>query len=113
MKDILNQINDAPGVKGSIVIDKEGLVVASNLMSGLEEKTISALVATIYAEIVKSLAAGREQEVYGVQLHASDGNIIFLCASYCILIVITEPGTNIGLVSIKMKASVERLMELL
>lgn len=113
MKNILNQINDIPGVKGSIVIDKEGLVIASNLMSGLEEKTISALVAVIYAEIVKSLTAGREQDVYGVQLHASGGSIIFLCASYCILIVITESGANMGLISIKMKASIERIIKLL
>jgi predicted regulator of Ras-like GTPase activity (Roadblock/LC7/MglB family) len=113
MKNVLNQINDIPGVKGSVVIDKEGLVIASNLMSGLEERTISAMVASLFNEIAKSLAKGREEEIYGVQLLAGDGNIIFLCAQHCILIVITETGANIGLVSIKMKASLETLMEML
>lgn len=113
MKNILNQINDIPGVKGSVVIDKEGLVIASNLMSGLEERTISAMVASIYNQVVKALAPDNEEKIYGVQLLASEGNIIFLCAQHCILIVITETGANIGLVSIKMKASLEHLMDML
>ncbi len=113
MKNVLNQINDIPQVRGSLVIDQEGLVIASNLMSGMEEKTISAMVADIFNQVAKALAAGREEEVHGVQLMASSGNIIFLCARHGILIVITEAGANLGLVSIKMKASLERLMEML
>jgi predicted regulator of Ras-like GTPase activity (Roadblock/LC7/MglB family) len=113
MKDILNLINDIPRVRGSLVIDKEGLVIASNLMSGLEERTISAMVAAVYLQVVRSLAEGKEDEIHSVQLLASEVNIIFLCAQHCILIVITEAEANIGLVSIKMKASLERLMDLL
>lgn len=113
MKEILNQINEISGVKGSLVVDNEGLVVVSNLMSGMEERTISAMVAGIYQEIIKALRLEQGSELSGVQLTASEGSIIFLCAPECILTVITEPGANIGLVSIKMKASLERLMKIL
>jgi predicted regulator of Ras-like GTPase activity (Roadblock/LC7/MglB family) len=113
MKDILNRINEITGVKGSMVVDNDGLVVASNLMSGMEERTISAMVANIYQEIVRALHESSGAELSGVQLMASHGNIIFLCAPDCILTVITEPGANIGLISIKMKASLESLLEIL
>jgi predicted regulator of Ras-like GTPase activity (Roadblock/LC7/MglB family) len=113
MKEILNQINEIAGVKGSLVVDNEGLVIASNLMSGMEERTISAMVAGIYQEIIRAIRPDQGSELSGVQLTASEGSIIFLCAPECILTVITEPGANIGLVSIKMKASLERLMKIL
>jgi len=113
MKEILNEINDIPGVRGSIVLDKDGLVIASNIMSGLEERTISAMVANIFHEIARALSAGEGDNLSGVQLLAEDGNILFMCTAECILTVITEPGANIGLVSIKMKASLARLLELL
>jgi hypothetical protein len=113
MKDILNEINEIAGVKGSLVVDREGLIIASNLMSGLEERTISAMVASIRNELSRALSAGMSQELSGVQLLATEGTIVFLCAPECILTVITESGANLGLVSIKMKASLERLLKVL
>ena len=113
MKEILNEINDIPGVKGSIVLDKEGLVIASNIMSGLEERTISAMVANIFHEIAAALSSGQGENLSGVQLLTDEGTVIFQCAPECIITVITEPGANIGLVSLKMKASLDRLLELL
>lgn len=113
MKEVLNEINDIPGVRGSIVLDMEGLVIASNIMSGLEERTISAMVANIRGEIARALAAGEGDSLSAVQLLAEEGNILFMCGPECILTVITDPGANIGLVSIKMKASLDRLLALL
>ncbi|MDI6740737.1 MAG: roadblock/LC7 domain-containing protein [Candidatus Edwardsbacteria bacterium] len=113
MKDVLNEINDIPGVRGSIVLDMEGLVIASNIMSGLEERTISAMVANIYHEIARALAGGEGGGLSAVQLLAGEGNVLFMCGTECILTVIADPGANIGLVSIKMKASLDRLLELL
>ena len=111
MKDILNQLNDIPGVRGSLVVDLEGLVIASNLMSGMEERTISAMVANISSEILRAMP--RQQKLSGVQLQAAEGTVIFLNAPECLLTVIAEPGANIGLISIKMKASLERLLKVL
>ena len=111
MKEILSEINDIPGIRGSLVIDLEGLVIASNLTSGMEERTISAMVANIRSEIIRSMP--QSQGLGGVQLLAAEGTILFLNAPDCLLTVITEPGANIGLVSIKMKASLERLLKVL
>ncbi len=113
MKEVLSQINDIPGVRGSIVLDMEGLVIASNIMSGLEERTISAMVANIRSEIARALSAGEGAGLSAVQLLAEEGHILFMCGPECILTVITDPGANIGLVSIKMKASLERLLGML
>jgi predicted regulator of Ras-like GTPase activity (Roadblock/LC7/MglB family) len=111
MKDILNDLNDIPGDRDSLVVDLDGLVIASNLMSGLEERTISAMVANISSEIVRAMP--RQDGLSGVQLQAAEGTVIFLNAPECLLAVIAEPGANIGLISIKMKASLERLLKVL
>ncbi len=113
MKEVLNEINEIPGVRGSIVLDMEGLVIASNIMSGLEERTVSAMVASIRGEIVRALAADGGDSLAAVQLLAEGGNVLFMCGPECILSVVTEPGANIGLVSIKMKASLDRLLSML
>ncbi len=111
MKDILNQLNDIPGVRGSLVVDLDGLVIASNLMSGMEERTISAMVANISSEITRAMPG--KEALSGVQLQAAEGTVLFLNAPECLLAVIAEPGANIGLISIKMKASLERLLKVL
>jgi predicted regulator of Ras-like GTPase activity (Roadblock/LC7/MglB family) len=112
MKEVLNEINEIPGVRGSIVLDMEGLVIASNIMSGLEERTVSAMVASIRGEIARALPAGGDT-LSAVQLMAEGGNVLFMCGPECILSVVTDPGANIGLVSIKMKASLDRLLAML
>jgi len=109
MKEILNELNNIPGVRGSLVIDLDGLVVASNLMSGMEERTISAMVANISHEISKAMP--QRAQLIGVQLQAAEGTVVFLNAPNCLLAVIAEPGANIGLISIKMKASLDRLLK--
>ncbi len=111
MKDILNELNDIAGVRGSLVVDLDGLVIASNLMSGMEERTISAMVANIRSEVMRAMP--QQSALVGIQMQAAGGTILFLNAPQCLLAVIAEPGANIGLISIKMKASLERLLKML
>ncbi|MEW6685105.1 MAG: roadblock/LC7 domain-containing protein [Candidatus Edwardsbacteria bacterium] len=113
MHEILNEINATAGVRGSMIVDKDGLVIISNLMLGLEERAISAMVASIYRDVELALGNLGQEKVAAVSLYASAGNIIFLCAPNCILTVITEKEVNLGLVSLKMKASLEKLGQII
>lgn len=113
MHKILEELNETPGAKGSMIVGKDGFVVVSNVMSGLEERTISAMVASIYSEIGRNLGEITKGELKAVSLYASGGNIFFSCSETFILAVITDVEVNVGLLRVKMRTGMERLRQML
>ncbi len=113
MHDILEELNATPGARGSMLVGRDGFVIVSNVMSGVEERTISAMIATITSEVSQTIAGLRRGELQAVSLYASGGNIFFLCREEVILAMITEPSVNVGLVRVKMKSGVEKLTAML
>jgi len=113
MHDILEELNVTPGARGSMLVSRDGFVIVSNVMSGVEERTISAMIASITSEVGQTISGLRRGELQAVSLYASGGNIFFLCRGDIILAMITEPAVNVGLVRVKMKTGLDRLTTML
>lgn len=113
MHDILDELNAISGAKGSMLVGRDGFVIVSNVMSGVAERTISAMIASITSEVSQTVSVLRRGELKSVALYTSGGNIFFLCREDVILAMITEPSVNVGLVRVRMRTSLDRLGALL
>ena len=61
MRRILKHLNEAVGVKGSLVLTKDGMVIASHLSGQLEEDVVAAMAANVILATTKTLARSRQR----------------------------------------------------
>ena len=113
MYDILEELNAIPGTQGSMLLGRDGFVIVSNVASGVEERTVSAMIASITSEVGQTVSVLRRGELQAVSLFTSGGNIFFLCREDVILAMLTESAVNTGLVRVRMKDGLERIAGIL
>jgi predicted regulator of Ras-like GTPase activity (Roadblock/LC7/MglB family) len=109
MYQILNELNKTPGITGSMVVGNDGIVIASDLESGLEGDTVGALAASITTNIQKSLDRLRTSPLSQVTSEADEAKLFFTDAGIGILVVTAEKDVNIGLIRLEIKNAVSRL----
>lgn len=109
MYQILEALNKTSGITGSMVVGNDGIVIASDLNTQIEEETIGALAASITSNIQKSLERMESAPLKQVTIEADNAKLFFYDARVGILVVIAEPGVNIGLVRLEVKNAISRL----
>ena len=111
MYQILDGLNKTSGITGSMVVGKDGIVIAADLNTQIEEETIGALAASITSNIQKSLDRLDSAPLTQVTVEADNAKLFFCDAKIGILVVITEPEVNIGLVRLEIKNAISKLMK--
>ena len=54
MYQVLSELNKTPGITGSMVVGKDGIVIAADLEASFEGDTVGALAASITSNIQKA-----------------------------------------------------------
>lgn len=109
MYQILEALNKTSGITGSMVVGKDGIVIAADLNTQLEEETIGALAASITSTVQKSLARMETTPLKQVTVEADNAKLLFCDAGIGLLVVLTEPEVNIGLVRLEVKNAIGKL----
>ncbi|MCP4568544.1 MAG: hypothetical protein GY841_13285 [FCB group bacterium] len=111
MYQILDGLNKTSGITGSMLVGNDGIVIAADLNTQIEEDTIGALAASITSNIQKSLDRLESAPLTQVTIEADNAKLFFCDAKIGILVVITEPEVNIGLVRLEIKNAISRLIK--
>jgi predicted regulator of Ras-like GTPase activity (Roadblock/LC7/MglB family) len=109
MYQILEGLNKTSGIIGSMVVGNDGIVIAADLNTQIEEETIGALAASITSNIQKSLERLKSTPLRQVTIEADNAKLFFCDARVGILVVVAEPEVNIGLVRLEIKNSINKL----
>ena len=109
MYDVLNELNKTSGITGSMVVGKDGIVIAADLEESLESETVGALAASITTNIQKSLDRLESTPLSQVTIEAEQGKLFFSDADIGILVVTTEKKVNIGLIRLEIKNAIGKL----
>ena len=109
MYQILEGLNKTSGITGSMIVGKDGIVIAADLNTQFEEETIGALAASITSNVQKSLDRLQTTPLHQVTIEADNGKMFFSDAGIGLLVVITEPEVNIGLVRLEIKNAIGKL----
>ena len=108
---VLERITRVAGVRGALVASAgDGLVVAEQLMEGVDGRAAAALAGSLVSRLVRTAgAAGRRAPAF-VQLRADRGSILAAPGGAdLVLIAVAGPDANVGRARLEMLDAASRL----
>jgi predicted regulator of Ras-like GTPase activity (Roadblock/LC7/MglB family) len=112
MERILAELNRTPDVLGSFVVSEDGMVIASDVSTELNEEMLGALSGAVL-QATRRLAQNVDRgDVVGVVLETDKNKLFFQKAKAGFLIVVTDESANLGLIRVEMKSAVGKLNSL-
>ncbi len=109
MKEILAELNGTISGRGSVVLSKDGLLIASAVREGVDVERLSALGAAIVREIGKSLRDAGLDAFNQVEVAAEQGKVILVEAGPAYLLVLLGARLEIGPGSIEIRSAAHRV----
>lgn len=109
MKAILQELNETITARGSIVVARDGMLVASDVRDGVDVDRLSALGAAIVTEVGRSLDQSGLSNFTNVEIAAEQGKIILAEAGPTYLLVLVGARLEIGPGSIEIQSAATRL----
>ena len=109
MYNILGDLNKTSGIKGSMLVGNDGIIIAADMDSRLEDETVGAMAASIVSNVTKALDRLRQQNPDRITIEADEGKIFLNDAGVGILAVVTEPNVNVGLIRLEIKNAISRM----
>lgn len=111
MDTILQRLTELDDITGTLVIGKDGLIVAGAL-PGDDEDMLGAMSAAVFGSIASYASQTNHGEVRHVIIETDSGMVQFAEAGELILVVTTRSGSNAGRIRIEMKKTCRQLAEL-
>jgi uncharacterized protein len=106
---ILKQLNGVVGVKGSLIVTKDGMVIAAHVGRQLQEDLVAAMAANVIRNTRRTL------EKYGLRhfarftLVASHGKMVFADTGPAYLVVVTDRNVDLTPVDIEIESAAMRI----
>ena len=110
---ILKELEEkVPDITGSAVIRTNGLVIASALPSETNERMIAAMSAALLGTSKRSAEALFDGNFKSLNLELDKGNMFLIGAGRVILVAITKKEPNIGLVTLEIEDTSNKISEM-
>jgi predicted regulator of Ras-like GTPase activity (Roadblock/LC7/MglB family) len=109
MYEILEELNKTQGIIGSMIVGQDGIVIAADLHSGLQDETVGAMASAINGSVIKSLEKIKLTPLKQVTVEASQGKLFLTDIGIGTLVVTTEPKVNLGLIRLEIKNAINQL----
>ncbi|MEM7263349.1 MAG: roadblock/LC7 domain-containing protein [Planctomycetota bacterium] len=110
MKDLLESLNQVPGVDGSMVITPDGIMVTAALGPSLSEDVVAALSSSLMLTLKRGLeAVGGSEVPEEMILSAVGGKLIFADLGNAFLVVVTQPNLKLNTDLVEIRSVARRL----
>jgi hypothetical protein len=109
MYKILEELNKTPGINGSMIVGQDGIVIAADLNSQLQDEAVGALAASIISTVRKSMERLSSEDLKQITVEASQGKLFLTDVGIGILAVTTDPEVNVGLIRLEIKNAAEKI----
>lgn len=113
MEDILESLNQLPGVQASMIVDRDGLVILSSGRAQPDPDFVGATAAEYFVSLDTGMAEKLSMgQLDTASLEGTQGNLFLkgINEATC-LVVLTRSKVNLGLVRYEIKHASERLRE--
>lgn len=111
--ELLKKMQKIGGISGSIIVSRDGLVIASNITE-IDADTFAAMSAAIQGAAETAASELKQGEVDQIIIETGKGKIISTGAgSKAILVILTSKSINLGLALLEMGKTAEKIGEIL
>jgi predicted regulator of Ras-like GTPase activity (Roadblock/LC7/MglB family) len=112
MEQILTELNKTPEVLGSFIVSEDGMVVASDISTELEEELLGALSAGILRATGRLAEKVDQGDVQGIILETDKNKVFFQKSKAGFLVVVASESANLGLIRVEMRSAVSMINSL-
>lgn len=110
MKNVLEELNQEVGIKGSMVITPDGIMVASALGPDLEEELVAAIVSSLLVATKRSLGQIKAtDDLSACVISAAEGKIMFYDMGNAYLVVVADTTLRLDTSIIAIRSAMFRL----
>jgi predicted regulator of Ras-like GTPase activity (Roadblock/LC7/MglB family) len=109
MYDILNELNKTAGISGSMVVGQDGIVIAADMNTQLQDEAVGALAASIVSTVKSSMERLSNEGLKQITVEASKGKLFLTDVGIGILAVTAEPQVNVGMIRLEIKSAAEKI----
>jgi hypothetical protein len=110
VQEILNQINKIRGVRGSLVIGRDGIVVAADMGIDVSDETIAAVASQILSSLRNALERMKLGRFDRFTVSGKSGKITIVNAGkHALLLVLLDEDMNLGQVSLEITDAVSQI----
>lgn len=109
MDRILQDLNQVAGVKGSMVVTKEGVVVAESLGPDLEKDNVAAVSSLMIQVGERGLVGLGRKNFNQLTLTSAHGRMVFVDLEVGYLVVITKMEMRLGQVLIEVESAARKI----
>ncbi|XRO76544.1 roadblock/LC7 domain-containing protein [Methanocaldococcus sp. 10A] len=106
---ILMELNKTEGIKGSMVVGKDGLVIASQLPGNVDAELVGAMASAAFGAAERTAAEIGMGNLEQTMIEGEHGKTLMVDAGEGILVVLTDAKVNLGLIRITMKRAAEKI----
>ena len=107
MRAILAQLNKTQGIWGSMVVGRDGIVIASDFSIEVLESQIGAISSQILVALDGALKRIKMGEFKRFMIGGSENKLALINAGKTILVVLLRRDANMGLVNVEIKNAVD------
>ncbi|HNZ66036.1 MAG: roadblock/LC7 domain-containing protein [Planctomycetes bacterium] len=112
MLKVLKRLNREVGVKGSMVVSPDGLVVMSELGEGFNENVVAAMASSTINATKKALEYLGCHRFDRIILNSVHGRIVFVDIELACLLVLTDKNINIDFTLLEIDGAAHRIKNL-
>ena len=109
MDQILSQLNQVAGVKGSMVVTKDGSVVAESLGPDLERDSVAAVSSHVIQVAERALESLGRSAFEQFTMTSAHGRMVFVNLDVGYLVVITKMEMRLEQVAIEVESAARKI----
>lgn len=106
---VLRDLNEVAGVKGSMVVTQDGIVVDAALGRDLEQETVAAVSSAMIQASRRALETLGHEGFARFVLTSSWGRLVFVDLEIAYLVVITSPNIKLDVILIEIDSAAYRI----
>jgi predicted regulator of Ras-like GTPase activity (Roadblock/LC7/MglB family) len=110
-RDLLDRVTRVAGVRGALLVaGGDGLVVAEQLMDGVDGRAVAALAGSLVGRLIRTAEQAGHRRPSFVHLRAEAGSVLAAPGNDdLVLVAIVAPDANVGLARLEMIDAASRL----
>lgn len=111
MKNIISRLNKTQGIKGSMVVNKDGIVVASDFSGELDEVGLGAVASSILSALEGTARRIKLGKLSRFVLTGNEARMMIVDAGPALLLVLLQRDVNLGMVQVEIQEALGAIIE--
>lgn len=112
MRSVLTSLADVPGVRGSLVVTQDGMVVDSLIGKSLREEVVGAMAASLILGTRRSLEMAGRPAFESLTVVSSHGKLVVADTGTAFLVVILDRSIDLGHAELEIRSAVRKVKNL-